>query len=90
MSVEVLTKEDLQVFRRDLLEDISNLLTKNKPDLKVWLKAKEVRKLLNISPGTLLRMRAKRELRYSKIGGTYYYCDQDIQKMLANAGNIYD
>jgi len=52
---------------------------------KEWLKALEVRKLLKISAGTLLTLRATGRLAYSKIGGTYYYRYADIQKMLASS-----
>ena len=87
MSVEIITKDDLQVFRHDLLNDIKLLLGKNTPEVKEWLKPAEVKKLLKISAGTLLTLRATGKLQYSKIGGTYYYRYQDIQKMLFNASN---
>lgn len=87
MSVEVITKEDLQAFRNDLLNDIKGLLGKKIEAPKEWLKAAEVRKLLKISAGTLLTLRATGRLQYSKIGGTYYYRYQDIQSMLVNGNN---
>jgi len=87
MSVEVITKEDLQAFRNDLLNDIKGLLVKKIETPKEWLKAAEVRKLLKISAGTLLTLRATGRLQYSKIGGTYYYRYQDIQSMLVNGNN---
>ena len=90
MSVEVITREDLQIFRQNLLNDIKSLLGKSGPQVKEWLKAVEVRKLLNISSGTLSTLRVTRKLRYSKIGGTYYYRYQDIQKMLTDANNEYE
>jgi len=90
MSVEVITKEDLQAFRQDLLNDIKSLLGKNIQQGKEWLKAAEVRKLLKISAGTLLTLRATGKLHYSKIGGTYYYRYEDIQRMLAKVSNGYE
>ncbi|MDN3548979.1 helix-turn-helix domain-containing protein [Mucilaginibacter aquaedulcis] len=85
MSVEIITKDDLQQFRYDLLNDIRSLLDNSKPQVKEWLKAAEVRQLLKISAGTLLTLRANGRLAYSKIGGTYYYRYGDIQKMLTDA-----
>lgn len=82
MSVEIITKEDLRIFRNDLLNDIRILFSKSKPERKEWMKAGEVKKLLNISSGTLLTLRATGKLRFSKIGGTYYYGDDDVQRML--------
>jgi len=90
MSVEVLTKEDLQAFRNDLLNDIKALLGKKIETPKEWLKAAEVRKLLKISAGTLLTLRATGQLHYSKIGGTYYYRYQDIQNMLVKASDSHE
>ncbi len=85
MSVEIITKEDLRAFRNDLLNDIKALLDKDQPETKEWLKAGEVKKLLNISSGTLLTLRATSKLQFSKIGGTYYYRHDEIQKMLNEA-----
>ena len=90
MSVELITKEDLETFRQALLNDIKSLLVKNDLQVKEWLKPAEVRKLLGISAGTLLTLRATGKLIYSKIGGTYYYRYQDIQSMLANASDGYE
>lgn len=90
MSVEVITKEDLQAFRNDLINDIETLFSKNIQQPTEWLKAAAVRKLLKISPGTLLTLRATGKLHYSKIGGTYYYRLQDIQRMLVEAGDSYE
>lgn len=82
MAVEVITKEDLNEFRSILLNDIKEML-KAKPDTqKQWLKSNEVRKLLNISPGTLQNMRINGTLSYTKIGGIFYYSSKDIDKVL--------
>ena len=57
MAIEVITREDLNEFRHLLLNDIKELLKANTQPSKQWLKSKEVRKLLNISPGTLQTLR---------------------------------
>lgn len=49
---------------------------------KKWLKSIEVRKLLNISPGTLQNLRINGTLRFTKIGGMLYYKLEDIHKLL--------
>ncbi len=49
---------------------------------KKWLKSYEVRKILNISPGTLQNLRLNGTLPYTKIGGVMYYDYADIQEML--------
>lgn len=52
---------------------------------KKWLKSSEVRKLLNISPGKLLALRASRQLAYVRLGGVIYYDMNDIETMIQKA-----
>lgn len=82
MAIEVITKEDLNEFRVLLLKELKELLQLNQQQTKQWLKSTEVRKLLNISPGTLQTLRINKTLSYTKIGGTIYYAYQDIEKVL--------
>lgn len=80
MTMEVITKEDLNEFRKLLMNDIKELIQAKTQ--KQWLKSNEVRKLLNISPGTLQNMRINGTLSYTKIGGIIYYSSADIDKVL--------
>ena len=82
MALEVLTKEDLQQFKIELLESIERLLQSKSTEQKLWLRTSEVKKLLNISSGTLQNLRINGTLSYSKIGGTLYYNYKDIQTLL--------
>lgn len=82
MNVELITKDDLQKFRRDLLEDLKQFITSSKAEPKKWLKSAEVKKLLNISAGTLQNLRINGQLKPNKVGGTFYYALQDIQSLL--------
>jgi hypothetical protein len=84
MAIETLTKADLYEFRKSLLEDIREILKGTNEQSKKWLKSTEVRKLLNISPGTLQTIRINGTLYYTKIGGIIYYANQDIYKALEN------
>lgn len=83
MAIEVITKEDLQEFRVQLLEDIQRLLSPAEAKrVKPWLKNLEVRKLLGISSNTLQRLRSAGKLRSSKVGGVHYYRYEDIERLL--------
>jgi hypothetical protein len=85
MAIEVITKEDLQEFRVQLLEDLRRLISPVEAKLvKPWLKNLEVRKLLGISSNTLQRLRIAGKLRSSKVGGVHYYRYEDIEKLLNN------
>ena len=82
MNVELITKQDLREFKNDLLNEIKQIMQPGPGQSKQWLKSVEVRKLLNMSPGTLQNLRINGTLRYSKIGGMMYYKLEDIHKLL--------
>jgi hypothetical protein len=82
MNLEVITKEDLQTFRLQLLNDIRNLFLPQENTTKEWLRSSEVRKLMKISPGTLQNLRVTGKLKSTKIGGIHYYQFDQIRKLL--------
>ncbi len=85
MEIEVVTKEDLNDFRKKLLYDINKLIMPLQAKLvKPWLKNAEVRKLLNISSNTIQTLRVSGKLRSNKVGGIHYYRYEDIEKLLNN------
>lgn len=83
MAVQIITPEDLEAFRTILLNDLKEILAKQGQPKKKWLKSKEVRKLLNISPGTLQNLRINGTLSYTKVGAILYYDNNDIEKLLS-------
>lgn len=82
MAVQIITLEDLNEFRSQLLNDLKEIIQHKPQQTKQWLKSNEVRKLLNISPGTLQNLRINGTLSYTKIGGIMYYNHSDIDKLL--------
>ena len=82
MEISILTKDDLQQFKNELLEGIEQLIKNKATEQKLWLRSSEVKTLLKISSGTLQNLRINGTLSYSKIGGTLYYNYKDIQKLL--------
>ncbi len=83
MATTVLTIEDLQEFKKELLQELKTIFPgANAGVTKKWLKSTEVRKLLGISPGTLQNLRINGTLPYSKIGGVIYYDHEEIQNIL--------
>ena len=84
MPAQIITTDDLREFKVDLLDEIRVLISEQKnPVIKKWMKSVEVRKLLNISPGTLQTLRINGTLPYTKIGGTNYYNASDIDVLLS-------
>ncbi|CAN5580287.1 helix-turn-helix domain-containing protein [soil metagenome] len=83
MTIEIITKEDLQLFRKELLQDLRQLLeSQSTKPARQWLKSREVRKMLKISPGTLQNLRINGTIRYSRMGRIIFYNAEDIEKVL--------
>ena len=88
MAIDIVTKEDLQSFRIELLNDLKQTLSHHSPPkTKQWLKSPEVRRMLKISPGTLQNLRINGTLRFTKIGGIIYYGYEDIELLLEQGMN---
>ncbi|HVI49294.1 MAG TPA: helix-turn-helix domain-containing protein [Chitinophaga sp.] len=80
---ELITRSDLEKFREEMLEGFRQLLEAHIfPKEKNWLKSFQVRKRLGISSNTLQELRDSGKLPYSKVGGLFYYSQDDIDKML--------
>ena len=83
MAATIITPEDLQNFKQELLTEIQKLLAQRQTTpARKWLKSNEVRRLLLLSPGTLQNLRVNGTLPFTKIGGVIFYDYDDIQKMI--------
>ncbi|RIW13328.1 DNA-binding protein [Algoriphagus lacus] len=89
MEIELITRADLENFKRELLTEIKTLLQPQneiKEDLK-WVKSKDVQKLLQISPGTLQTLRNRKMIPFTRLGGVIYYSQEDLKKVLEKRGD---
>ena len=83
MPTAIITTDDLQEFKMELLDDIKNLLAKQASgNIKKYLKSSEVMDLLQVSPGTLQNLRINGTLPYTKVGGIIYYDAAEIQNVM--------
>jgi hypothetical protein len=85
MAVQVVTWEDLQDFRIQLINDIKEILSHSKQsgnESIEFLKTSQVRKLLNCSNGKIQSLRITGELTSKKVGGTLYYKQEDVKRIL--------
>ncbi len=83
MAIDLITTNDLAIFKEDLLNDIKNLLIDyNQISLKRWVRSKDVMAKLQISHGALQALRNKGTIPYSKIGGILLYDQVLIHKIL--------
>jgi hypothetical protein len=83
MPTTLITLEDLQEFKHELLEELKAILLKSNSERnKRYIKSAELMKLLQISPGTLQNLRINNTLPYTKIGGIIYYDMEEIHGLM--------
>jgi hypothetical protein len=84
MAIEIITREDLEAFRLQLLQDLKLLLTNQQEPSgpRRWLKSAEVQALLQLSPGKLQNLRVSGRLPFARIDGTLYYRYEDVLLLL--------
>lgn len=82
MPAEIITKDDLQIFKEELLTELRAIISQPVTEQKEWLKSEDVRQMLGLSPGSLQNLRIKGDLPYTKLGGTLYYSYADVVKVL--------
>lgn len=87
MNVEMITREDLQSLKNEIIAELRSILSHEKPSEGTWLRNAQVRKMLSISPGTLQNLRIQGHLRFTKIGGCFFYSQRDIAAMLTQNGS---
>ncbi|KUJ62021.1 hypothetical protein AR687_10745 [Flavobacteriaceae bacterium CRH] len=89
---EILTKEDLRQFGLLLLDSMRTIIQennneKNESSQSEWLKSKAVRKLLDISAGSVQNLRMTQKVRFKKVLGSYYYNKEDLIKLFKDESN---
>jgi len=84
---QLVTLDDLEEFRERLMSEFKRLLEeKISPVMpRKWLKSYEVRHMLNLSPGTLQKLRSNGTIPYTRVGGAIYYDREDIQRLLSTS-----
>lgn len=86
MSIEIVTMDELQIFKRELISEIEKLLQdlRGNQGNRKWLRTSEVRVLLGLSAGTLQNLRINGTLPYTRLNGVIYYNSEDIDLLLEN------
>ena len=83
MAANIVTTEDLEHFKEDLIKAITAVLFKyERISLDKWIKSKEVMEKLGISPGTLQNMRNNKSIPWTKLEGNLYYDEEKINAIL--------
>lgn len=89
---EIVTKDDLRQFGLVLLDKIrvviqENAFTQTESSQAEWLKSKSVRKMLDISAGSVQNLRMTQKVRFKKVLGSYYYSREDLEKLFSDGTN---
>lgn len=89
---EIITKEDLRQFGLQLLDKMRIIVQETTPAQTElaqpeWLKSKAVKKLLDISAGSVQNLRVTQKVRFKKVLGSYYYNKEDLQKLFNDEPN---
>ncbi len=83
---QLITVGDLIDFKDQLLTDLKGLIREQVTGKgKKWLKAMEVRKLLNISHGKLQTLRDNGIIPFTKLGKVTYYDADKIEGLMETA-----
>lgn len=88
MEINIVTNNDLERIKSEILEGVKTLLNQHKGVQKDVLKSADVRKMLGISPGTLQNLRINGTLPYSKVGGTIYYQMADVIAVINSSKKV--
>ncbi|MFQ6601848.1 DNA-binding protein [Flavobacterium sp. C3NV] len=89
---EIVTKDDLRQFGLLLFDKIKIIIqeinfTHAESTHPEWIKTKVVRKMLDISAGSIQNLRVTQKVRYKKVLGSYYYNREDLKKLFSDESN---
>jgi hypothetical protein len=84
--MEMVTKVELEQFRKQLLSEIREMLrsefSNSKPSETQGYKTKDVRRILGCSVNKLVSLRITGKVRWKKVGGTVYYNREDVRRLV--------
>jgi hypothetical protein len=82
-EIIVLTKEDLDRFKQELIAEVNEIFEKNIKKSN-WLRSKDVREMLGISDATLQTMRINKAFPAYKLDNSWFYKYEEIIEALEN------
>lgn len=81
--MELITKEDLISFKQDLIVELKDIISKNKPlEESQYLSTMEAKKFLRCSTNSLVKIRHEFGLSRIQILGKFYYLRSEIQALM--------
>ena len=83
--MELITKEDLQALRLQIINDFRMLLEGRAVptgDILIGYKTADLREIFDCSVNKIKSLAASGKLRRKRIGGTVYYNKEDVRKLM--------
>ena len=85
MEAIIITKQDLDQFKNEIIREIINTMNTPRSDLaEPWLRTRDVCKVLRISPSTLQNLRNNGKIPFRKLNGVILYRKSDIESLFEN------
>lgn len=90
-EILIIKKDDLDAFKSELVNELMNQLkplingAKTPP---AYLKSKDVKKILGCSDSTLQHYRNTGKLEFKKVGGSFFYTNDSLEKMMNSESKI--
>ncbi|HKM92626.1 MAG TPA: helix-turn-helix domain-containing protein [Prolixibacteraceae bacterium] len=80
-KIIVITKEDFDNFKNELLTEIKSLFESNIKKQQ-WIRSKDVREMLGISDAKLQNMRINKTIPAYYLDGTWFYKYEEIVEVM--------
>lgn len=80
-KIVVITKEDFDQFKQELLAEIKAIFDKNINKVQ-WIRSKDVREMLGISDATLQTLRINKTIPAYKLDTTWFYKYEEILEVM--------
>lgn len=77
-SIIVISKEDFDQFKKELMDEIRQIIQPSIENKTKWLRSSDVREMLNISDSTLQTFRINGTIPAYKLDSTWFYKYDEI------------
>ena len=82
MDAIIITKQDLDQFKSEIIQEIRNNMSGSGSDnSRQWLRTRDVCRILKISPSTLQNLRNNGKVPFHKLNGLILYKKSDIDSL---------
>jgi len=85
MEAFLISKDDLKSFKNEIILEITKIVKSKNEDSEVWLRTRDVCKLLKVSASTLQNLRNNGKMPFKKLNGIILYKRTDIESLIDNS-----